>query len=42
MKEIPENVPPLNEMIILVATLGGYLKRQRDNPPGVKVFGQDW
>ncbi len=25
-------------MIILVATLGGYLNRKSDNTPGVKVF----
>ncbi len=37
-QEIPEQAPALNEIIILISTLGGYLNRNSDSPPGVKVF----
>jgi hypothetical protein len=37
-KPIPERMLTLNEMIIIVACLGGYLNRKGDYPPGVKVF----
>jgi hypothetical protein len=34
----PETAPPLNEMIRLVASLGGYLGRKHDGPPGAQVL----
>jgi hypothetical protein len=34
----PEVAPPLNEMIGLVARLGGYLGRKHDGPPGAQVL----
>jgi hypothetical protein len=35
----PPKIPPnLNEMLRLVATLGGYLNRKSDPPPGVKAM----
>jgi hypothetical protein len=34
----PEVAPPLNEMIRLVASLGGYLGRKHDGPPGAQVL----
>jgi len=37
-KPIPKTTPQLNEMIIMIATVGGYLNRKSDKPPGVKVF----
>lgn len=35
---IPDTAPPLNLMIIMIASLGGYLNRKNDSPPGVKTF----
>jgi len=34
----PAVAPPLNEMIGLVARLGGYLGRKQDGPPGAQVL----
>jgi hypothetical protein len=34
----PAVAPPLNEMIGLVASLGGYLGRKHDGPPGAQVL----
>ena len=34
----PEVAPRLNEMIRLVASLGGYLGRKHDGPPGAQVL----
>lgn len=34
----PSTPPPLGEMIALVASLGGYLGRKHDAPPGPKVM----
>jgi hypothetical protein len=34
----PEQSPPLGEMVKLIATLGGYLGRPSDGPPGPKVM----
>lgn len=33
----PKTPPRLGEMVILVATLGGYLNRKHDGPPGPKT-----
>lgn len=35
---LPDKVPTLNEMIKMTASLGGYLGRKHDGPPGVKTF----
>jgi hypothetical protein len=34
----PATAPPLNEMIRLVARLGGHLGRKQDGPPGAQVL----
>jgi Transposase DNA-binding/Transposase Tn5 dimerisation domain len=34
----PATAPPLNEMIRLVASLGGHLGRKHDGPPGAQVL----
>jgi hypothetical protein len=34
----PSEPPRLGEMVILIATLGGYLNRKHDGPPGPKTF----
>ena len=35
----PPPIPPtLNEMIRMIASLGGYLNRKKDDPPGVKTI----
>jgi hypothetical protein len=34
----PASAPPLNEMIRLVARLGGHLGRKQDGPPGAQVL----
>jgi hypothetical protein len=35
---IPELPPSINDMIIMIASIGGYLARKHDGPPGVKTF----
>ena len=37
-KALPENPPTLEEFIIMIATLGGYVKQKNGEPPGVKVM----
>ena len=37
-KQPPEQVPPLGEIIIMIAKLGGYLGRKHDGPPGPKTL----
>jgi hypothetical protein len=37
-KPIPEMPPSLNEIIIMIASIGGYLGRKHDGPPGVQTF----
>lgn len=37
-KEPPKNPPTLNEIIIMIAKLGGFLCRKRDAYPGPKVM----
>ncbi len=37
-KKPPVEPPTLNEMIIMVASLGGYLNRKSDPPPGIKAL----
>lgn len=34
----PEEVPPIGEIIIMIAKLGGYLGRKHDGPPGPKTL----
>jgi len=34
----PEEPPPLGEMLVLIAELGGYLGRGNDGPPGPKTM----
>ena len=36
--ELPEQVPSLGEMVKIVASLGGYLGRKGDGPPGPKTM----
>jgi hypothetical protein len=33
----PATPPPLGERVVLIATLGGYLARKGDGPPGPKA-----
>jgi IS4 transposase len=35
---LPEKPPPLGEFIIMIAVLGGYVDRNKEGPPGVKVI----
>jgi hypothetical protein len=38
-KATPPDIPPaLNEIMLMVATLGGYRNRKSDLPPGTKVM----
>jgi hypothetical protein len=37
-KPVPKKPPPLGEFVIMVATLGGYIKREGGGPPGVKAM----
>ncbi len=37
-KVLPRKPPPLGEFIDMVAGLGGYIKRKKGEPPGVKVM----
>ncbi|MBP0633766.1 IS4 family transposase, partial [Cupriavidus sp. AcVe19-1a] len=39
-KEPPETPPSLNEVVRLVARLGGFLARKGDGEPGVKTIWQ--
>ena len=38
-KRRPPRTPPLNDVLRLVATLGGFLGRKGDGKPGVKTIG---
>ena len=33
-RDLPEKIPTLGEFIIMLASLGGYLNRKGDRPPG--------
>jgi hypothetical protein len=37
-KKVPETQPRLNEVVHLVAMLGGFLARKGDGEPGVKTL----
>lgn len=37
-RRLPKVVPPMHEMVSLVAQLGGYLNRRSDPPPGPKAL----
>lgn len=37
-KAIPKDPPTLEEFIVMIATLGGYVKQKGGKPPGVKVM----
>ena len=39
-KEPPKEVPTVNEVVRLIASLGGFLGRKRDGEPGVKTIWQ--
>jgi hypothetical protein len=39
---VPEQPPSLQEAILWVAKLGGFLARKSDGPPGVKVLWRGW
>lgn len=34
----PKETPELKEVVVMVASLGGYLNRKRDGPPGAKAL----
>ncbi len=36
----PKKVPTVNEVVRLIASLGGFLGRKRDGEPGVKTIWQ--
>ena len=38
IKHLHERPPPLGEIILGIAQLGGYLNRKSDPPPGPKVM----
>ena len=37
-EKIPKNPPPLSEMIIKIAKMGGYKDKKGANPPGIKLM----
>jgi len=37
-KKVPKSLPKLNEVILLIAVLGGFLGRKDDGEPGVKTI----
>jgi hypothetical protein len=37
-KGLPKEAPSLEEFIKMIATLGGYVNRKSEGPPGVKVI----
>jgi hypothetical protein len=37
-EEPPQETPPLGEMVKMIASLGGYLGRPSDGPPGPKAM----
>ncbi|MCW8166259.1 IS4 family transposase, partial [Verminephrobacter aporrectodeae subsp. tuberculatae] len=37
-QELPKEPPTLNEVVRLIARLGGFLARKRDGEPGVKTI----
>ena len=39
-KKLPEKVPSLREIILLIAKLGGFLERKNDKEPGIKSMWQ--
>jgi hypothetical protein len=39
---LPQQVPTLGQLTAWIATLGGFLGRKADGPPGVKVLWQGW
>lgn len=41
-KPLPEHAPPLNEVIRLIAGLGGFLARKKDGEPGAKTLWIGW
>ena len=38
VKNLPKIPPTLGELVEMIASLGGYVKQKRGNPPGVKVM----
>ncbi len=41
-KEPPQEAPQLGDMINMIASLGGYLGRKHDGPPGPKTLWMDF
>ena len=41
-KKVPQQPPRLNEVIRLVAKLGGFLARKGDGEPGAKTLDEPW
>ena len=41
-KSMPEQAPTLEQAILWIARLGGFLARKRDGAPGVKVLWRGW
>jgi hypothetical protein len=41
-RSLPANPPPMDEMLISIAKLGGYLARKRDGPPGTLALWRGW
>lgn len=41
-KTIPQKPPPIGDIVVLVAKLGGYLARKNDGPPGTITLWRGW
>ena len=41
-KPLPPNPPPIGDVVIWVAKLGGYLARRSDGPPGTITLWRGW
>ena len=41
-KPLPKKPPPIGDVVIWVARLGGYLARRSDGPPGTITLWRGW
>lgn len=41
-KTVPKKPPPIGDIVVLVAKLGGYLARKNDGPPGTITLWRGW
>jgi hypothetical protein len=41
-KPLPPKPPPIGDVVIWVAMLGGYLARRSDGPPGTITLWRGW